>query len=137
MKETGIEWIGEIPDDWSLNRVKYIFDVSRGDVIAKTDLIDNGKYPVYSSQTENDGIFGYLNTYNYTGKALTRTTDGEKAGTVFYRDGKYNCTNICGILKVKEDYKEQIDLKFFYYAIKMIAEENKRKDICYVKVKRK
>lgn len=128
MKDSGIEWIGEIPEDWQTIRVKNLFDVSRGRVISKLEITDDGKYPVYSSQTENDGIFGYIDTFDYSGEALTWTTDGEKAGTVFYRNGKYNCTNICGILQKKQDSIYKTDIKYLFYAIRMVAEENKRPD---------
>lgn len=128
MKDSGIEWIGEIPEDWETIRVKNLFNVSRGRVISKLETTDEGKYPVYSSQTENDGIFGYIDTYDYSGEALTWTTDGEKAGTVFYRNGKYNCTNICGILQKKEDSIYKTDIKYLFYAIRMVAEENRRPD---------
>lgn len=128
MKDSGIEWIGEIPEEWEAIKIKHLFNVSRGRVISKLDLDIDGKYPVYSSQTENNGIFGYLDTYDYNGEALTWTTDGEKAGTVFYRNGKYNCTNICGILQKKETSIINTDIKFLYYAIRMVAEENKRPD---------
>ena len=68
------------------------------------EYIDNhiGDYPVYSSQTVNDGIFGKIDTYDFEGEYITWTTDGVKAGTVFYRNGKFNCTNVCGTLKLKE-----------------------------------
>lgn len=128
MKDSGIEWIGEIPEDWELIKVKHLFNVSRGRVISKLEIDEKGKYPVYSSQTENNGIFGYLDTYDYSGEALTWTTDGY-AGTVFYRNGKYNCTNICGVLQKKETSIFKTDIKFLYYAIKMVAKENKRPDI--------
>lgn len=128
MKDSGIEWIGDIPEDWKTVRVKNLFDVSRGRVISKLETTDDGKYPVYSSQTENDGIFGYIDTFDYSGEALTWTTDGEKAGTVFYRNGKYNCTNICGILQKKQDSIYKTDIKYLFYAIRMVAEENKRPD---------
>lgn len=128
MKDSGIEWIGEIPEEWETIKIKHLFNVSRGRVISKLEINDNGKYPVYSSQTENDGIFGYLNTYDYSGESLTWTTDGEKAGTVFYRKGKYNCTNICGILQKKKKSLFKTDIRFLFYAIKMVAEENKRPD---------
>ena len=42
-------------------------------------------FPVYSSQTTNQGIFGFLNTYDFDGEYVTWTTDGANAGTVFYR----------------------------------------------------
>lgn len=64
----------------------------------------NPIYPVYSSQTSNNGIMGYLDNYDYEGEYITWTTDGANAGTVYYRNGKFNCTNVCGILKIKNGY---------------------------------
>ena len=52
-------------------------------------------------KTQNNGEFGYINTYDFEGKYVTWTTDGANAGRVFYRDGKFNCTNVCGTIKVK------------------------------------
>lgn len=83
MKDSGIEWVGKIPEDWSVIPVKYYFNVNRGRVISILDLDENGIYPVYSSQTEKNGCFGYLNTYDFSGPSITWTTDGAKAGTVF------------------------------------------------------
>ena len=79
MKDSGVEWIGEIPETWQVLAVKRYFNISRGRVISAFDLVNNGKYPVYSSQTDKDGCFGYLDTYDYSGPAITWTTDGAKA----------------------------------------------------------
>lgn len=46
---------------------------------------------------------GYLDTYDFDGEYITWTTDGANAGTVFYRNGKFNCTNVCGVLKVNDN----------------------------------
>ena len=54
---------------------------------------------MYSSQTERDGVMGYIGTYDFQGEHLTWTTDGAKAGTVSCRNGKFNCTNVCGTLR--------------------------------------
>jgi type I restriction enzyme S subunit len=129
MKESRIEWIGKIPTNWFVLPIKYYFTIGRGRVISVFDLVDDGQYPVYSSQTENNGCFGYLDTFDYSGPAITWTTDGAKAGTVFYREGNYNCTNVCGILQLRYQYKKQSSLPFLTYAIGMVAEQNKRYDI--------
>ena len=126
MKDSGIEWIGEIPSSWQILRVKDLFNITRGRVISVLDLDEDGEYPVYSSQTENNGCFGYLKSYDYSKPAITWTTDGAKAGTVFYREGKYNCTNVCGILQPKIKI---LNLPFLTYAIACVAAENKRYDI--------
>ena len=83
-----------------------IAELGRGRVInfAEISKQKNPIYPVYSSQTSNNGIMGYLDNYDYEGEYITWTTDGANAGTVYYRNGKFNCTNVCGILKIKNGY---------------------------------
>ncbi len=46
---------------------------------------------------------GHLDTYDFDGEYVTWTTDGANAGTVFYRTGRFNCTNVCGTIKLKKD----------------------------------
>ena len=72
LKESGIEWIGEIPEGWEVKRIKEIFNISRGRVIAKTELKDIG-YPVYSSQTQNNGCMGFINTYDCNNTLAKKT----------------------------------------------------------------
>ena len=91
----------------------------RGRVI-NLEYINNhsGEYPVYSSQTSNEGIFGYIDTYDFDGEYVTWTTDGAKAGTVFYRNGKFSCTNVCGTLKSKVS---TINMRYIAYVLNLIA----------------
>ena len=125
MKDSGVKWIGQIPEDWTLPKVKNLFNIGRGRVIAQTELDDDGKYPVYSSQTQNDGCLGYINSYDFDVDQLTWTTDGANAGTVFLRTGKHNCTNVCGTLQQKNNDNS---LKYLKYALEFIAIYHKRAD---------
>lgn len=87
--------------------------ISRGKVYSKKYLAEHiGEYPVYSSQTANDGILGKIGTYDCDGKFLTWTTDGAYAGTVFYRQGKFSVTNVCGLISCSNPI---LSLKFLYY----------------------
>jgi type I restriction enzyme S subunit len=87
--------------NWTAKKVGEIFKVTRGNVLAMTKVSPekNTKdlYPVYSSQTKNNGLAGYFSAYLYE-NAVTWTTDGANAGDVKYRDGKFYCTNVCGVL---------------------------------------
>ncbi|MGH1387458.1 restriction endonuclease subunit S [Kordia sp.] len=125
-KDSGISWIGKIPKHWEVKRIKDIFNISRGRAIGKTELKSNGKYPVYSSQTKNNGILGYIDSYDFNANLLTWTTDGVNAGTVFIRKGKFNCTNICGTLIVKNN--SILSLKYMEYAVQESTKHNKRID---------
>lgn len=88
--------------DWKCYKVSEIADIGRGRVISSKEIANqnNPQYPVYSSQTSNEGIMGYLDNYAFDGEYITWTTDGANAGTVFYRNGRFNCTNVCGTLKL-------------------------------------
>jgi type I restriction enzyme S subunit len=128
MKDSGIEWIGEMPEHWDKYKVKHLFKVSRGRVISREELVDGGEFPVYSSQTENNGCLGYLNTYDYDNEILTWTTDGARAGSVFHRIGKFNCTNVCGILCPHKGSTE-FNIRYVYYSLGRAAFYNRRADI--------
>lgn len=126
LKDSGIEWIGQVPEHWEVKRIKDIFAISRGRAIAKTELKDSGKYPVYSSQTKNKGILGYIDTFDFNANLLTWTTDGVNAGTVFIREGKFNCTNICGTLIPKR--ANSLSLEYMAFAVQESTKHNKRID---------
>ena len=87
-----------------------VANLVRGRVISKDYIRDfEGEYPVYSSQTANDGILGFINSYMFDGAYLTWTTDGAYAGTIFRRKGKFSITNVCGLIditcrNIKQDF---------------------------------
>ena len=82
-------------DSWEQFKIQDIASIGRGRVISSVEISqqENPLYPVYSSQTSNDGIMGYLDDFMFEGEYISWTTDGANAGTVFYRNGKFNCTN--------------------------------------------
>lgn len=115
----------EIPVAWNLQKVKHLFKIGRGRVISQEELDDNGTFPVYSSQTQNNGCLGYIHTYDFDCKQITWTTDGANAGTVFLREGQYNCTNVCGTL---QPIKSNLNYHFFLYLLKYVTQFHKRPD---------
>lgn len=128
MKDSGVEWLGRVPADWVITAVWHQFFLGRGRVISHEDISESpGPYPVYSSQTENDGVLGYLDSFDFDGDYITWTTDGANAGTVFTRSGKFNCTNVCGTLKAKRP--NRIDNRYVTYALSIATAEFVRHDI--------
>ena len=109
MCPNGVEWktLGEVAT------------LSRGKVYSKEYLRDNaGEYPVYSSQTANNGELGRISTYDYDGKYLTWTTDGAYAGTVFRREGRFSITNVCGLIS---NVDKALSIDFLYYWLNKVA----------------
>ena len=107
-------------EGWRETTIKDEFYLGRGRVISQSEIEDNdGIYPVYSSQSTNKGEMGKIFTFDFEGEYITWTTDGAYAGTVFHRNGKFNCTNVCGTLKAIDETK--IDHLFVAYLLSTIS----------------
>lgn len=89
IKENTIEKLikDNCPQGVRFFQIGQICNISRGRVMSKDYIQANaGEYPVYSSQTADEGVFGRINTYDYDGEYVTWTTDGANAGSIFYRN---------------------------------------------------
>lgn len=96
-------------------------DINRGRIMSKGYLEKHrGAYPVYSSQTANNGRFGFINSYDYDGEYITWTTDGANAGSVFYHDEKFSITNVCGLLRIKDS---RVRAKYLKYVLDVTAKQ--------------
>lgn len=91
--------------EWEEKAICDLFTVTRGNVLSATKTspipTPDKRYPVYSSQTKNNGLMGFYDKYLFE-NAITWTTDGANAGTVNFRDGKilqYECKR-CSLMKV-------------------------------------
>ena len=73
---------------------------------------------------------GYLDQYDFEGEYITWTTDGANAGTVFYRNGKFNCTNVCGTIKLICGFNCYITA----LSIQMVAEKYVSKNLANPKL---
>ena len=108
-----LEEIQNCPVEWKELGDKNVSKLSRGKVMSKQFLEENkGEFPVYSSQTANNGEIGRISSFEYDGEYITWTTNGANAGTVFYRRGKFSITNVCGLVEINND---QLLTKFVYY----------------------
>lgn len=113
------------PNGVLFKEIKELCIVTRGRVISKNELKENeGEYPVYSSQTLNNGIFGKINTYDFDGEYVQWTTDGANAGSIFYRNGKFSVTNVCGLLKIKDEYKQSMNTNFLNYILGSVSKNH-------------
>ena len=86
MKQSGVEWIGDVPKHWELVRTRYLCNLCTGskDTINR---VDDGKYPFYVRSPKVERI----NTYSFDGEAILMAGDGVGAGKVFhYAVGKFD-----------------------------------------------
>ena len=78
MKDSGVEWIGEIPIGWITKKVKYLGTIKSGDGVVNTKLDNDKEYPVYGG----NGIMGYYDHFNREETILVIGRVGEKCGNV-------------------------------------------------------
>jgi type I restriction enzyme S subunit len=110
---------GEV--DW--RTLGEVSELRRGRVMSKGYLTKNpGEYPVYSSQTANDGRIGKIKTFDFDGEYVNWTTDGANAGTVFYRKGRFSITNVSGIIRVLD--KTVLNTKYLFYWLSIEAKKH-------------
>ena len=88
MKDSGIEWIGKIPIDKETIRLKYIADITTGNMDTQNKN-NEGIYPFYVRSP----IIEHSDDYSFDDKeAILMAGDGVGAGRVFHLvSGKYGC----------------------------------------------
>jgi type I restriction enzyme S subunit len=85
-KDSGIDWLGEIPENWNLIQLRYLCDIKTGDKDT-VNRVDNGAYPFFVRSPKVERI----NSYTYDGEAVLMAGDGVGAGKVIhYINGKFD-----------------------------------------------
>ncbi len=108
----------DIPNKYScqLFEIQDIFEILGEENLTKKYINSNrGEFPVFSGQTESNGLFGFISSYKYDYELLTWATYGVHAGTIFKRTGKFSIgRNNCGLKSLNKN----IDLDY----IRFVAE---------------
>lgn len=105
MKDSGVEWIGEIPEKWSVVPLKSKFSFGKGLPITKDDLVEEGIPVISYGQIHakwNTGVTTHENLLRYVNEsylesnssALVKKGDLIMADTSEDRDGCGNCAYI-------------------------------------------
>ena len=82
MKDSGIEWIGEIPVNWAKTRIGNLFRFSSGDSLTNEEIQDEGLYKVYGA----NGPRGYYHHTNLAGKHILIGRVGALCGNIHVVD---------------------------------------------------
>ena len=85
MKQSGVEWIGEVPKHWEVRRLKYITFMQSGETISPNDFNDDGKYPVFGG----NGFRGYTDRYTNEGRHVLIGRQGALCGNINYASGRF------------------------------------------------
>lgn len=108
MKESGIDWIGRIPNEWHLAQLKRFVTVNNGrEILEEIDKSDDA-IPVYGS----GGIFKYTSSYLYDGIAVLFGRKGT-LGKPIMTNGKIWVVDTMYYLT----YSPELDPKFNYFQL--------------------
>lgn len=78
LKDSGVEWIGEIPEGWEVKKVKHFGGIKSGESVVNSLLNDSGRYEVYGG----NGNMGFHNKYNVEGFKIIIGRVGAYCGNV-------------------------------------------------------
>ena len=116
MKDSGIEWIGEIPEHWRITTIGRLFRVSAGGD-AKWDIYSDKQdsehpFPVYTNTLDKNQTYAYTSIPVYKGDTITVTGRGD-IGRAFYRKTPFDA--IIRLLVLEKRYS--LDCRYFAYFI--------------------
>lgn len=110
MKDSGIDWIGQVPEGWGVERLKYLVEISTGTSNTQDRTVESEGYPFFvrSQNVEK------LPTYTHDTEAILTAGDGVGVGKVFhYYKGKFTAHQRVYILS---NFKN-IESKFLFYYV--------------------
>lgn len=84
LKDSGVEWIGEIPEHWEVKALKYIGYMQSGETISPDKFTEEG-FPVYGG----NGFRGYTYRFTNEGDFALIGRQGALCGNVNYVTGKF------------------------------------------------
>lgn len=80
-KDSGVKWIGEIPEHWNVPRLKSLcISMKSGDNLTALDIKEDGAYKVYGG----NGIRGYYHLCNVSKECILIGRQGALCGNVHY-----------------------------------------------------
>lgn len=113
MKDSGIEWIGEIPKNWEIRKIKNVSEINCGEYISKEDYELQGIFDIIGS----NGKIGEINKTNVNRKVITTGRVGSIGTSHIVQD--VWVTDNALIIEVKKN----ILLEYLAYIIPMLPYE--------------
>ena len=110
MKESGIDWIGQIPEEWEVTKLKYALLISNGKDYKDIE-VEEGGYPVIGS----GGVFARARNYMYDGDVVLLGRKGTIDKPLFY-SGKFWTVDTMFYSTALNGN----DIKFMYYSSLLI-----------------
>ena len=84
-KNSGVEWLGEIPAHWEVKRLKRIGALQAGSAITSESIEPTGDYPVFGG----NGIRGFTDSFTHDGEFPLIGRQGALCGCVSLASGQF------------------------------------------------
>ncbi|MFL0066403.1 restriction endonuclease subunit S [Tenacibaculum maritimum] len=97
-KDSGIEWLGEIPSQWETKRIKDLCKMQSGFYISANDFKDEG-FPIYGG----NGFRGFSEDFNHDGEYTLIGRQGALCGNINYAKGKFWATEHAIVVYEKKE----------------------------------
>lgn len=121
MKDSGVEWLGEVPEHWGICSLSKIFTIKAGGDVQQRLFsevkTEEHKYPIYTNSNKENAIYGYSKEANYPADSITVSGRGE-VGFAVYRDHEFEA--IIRLLVLTP--QKACEAKFFTYLINEVLE---------------
>jgi type I restriction enzyme S subunit len=85
LKDSGIPWLGDVPEHWELRRLKMLCSMKSGEGITSESFVPAGQYPVYGG----NGIRGYTSSFTHDGNFALIGRQGALCGNVHLAAGRF------------------------------------------------
>ena len=109
MKDSGVEWIGEIPENWCTAKVKYTGSYRSGNTITAADIKETGSFPVYGG----NGLRGYTEETTHEGEHLLIGRQGALCGNVHMVSGKFWASEHAVVGTINERF----NIRYLFYVL--------------------
>jgi len=84
-KDSGVEWLGKVPEHWSVFSLKHVVSMRSGEQITSEDIKAEGEYPVFGG----NGLRGYFDRYTHEGNYCLIGRQGALCGNINFANGKF------------------------------------------------
>ena len=84
-RDSGVEWLGEIPVAWDVRRLKALSTMRSGESITSASIESAGPYPVFGG----NGLRGYTADFTHDGEHVLIGRQGAHCGNVHIARGRF------------------------------------------------
>lgn len=100
MRDSGAEWLGDVPAHWGWRRLKTLCEMQSGESITTESIEQVGEYPVYGG----NGLRGFTSTYTHDGAHVLIGRQGALCGNVHFAHGRFWASEHAVVTTLQRDH---------------------------------